>query len=728
VSVTAVLVAALFVTLVVLFGSALITAIARRVTIPARDPLEPLVVLALGVVSLGVFGFLTALVPVAARFGTALALLVLGVAGAAAVIRAERDAISRTLRSLGRPMIVWVAGGVVAIGFTLVPTMEPASKFIGTYPFRQWAQYTRLQALAGDYPADNFLPAVVTEYLARGVRFTVERPVMPGQEVSNRPILTSLIVLPFRMVFGRSTPTPAVLPKINDMGVAYPDGSSLLTDFNFDIYLVIATFLNALVLVGAYALLVALRVRRPLLIVLLVCLPSLYVIIQDFYTWPKSAAAFFIVAAFLMLQERRPSWIAGIFLGLGYWFHPYAVIFIISLALYYLADAAIKSRHDAASARTALRSLVGVAVAAFVVIAPWLIWTRFIIAIPGDLITQNMASSQSLLQHVWIRLDNLSMTIFLQAIESSTFDLPSFTRSVAISLASPIGLLFYFLVPAAIVLRFTSAPVMCVAGILLPLLIIQIPFSAPAVPSIMGAQAIWPFMLAIAASVVQDWFTGPAFTGILVGQCALNVLTAGLRIYEVHPTAAAVVTPPAALVSPAANATPAAPLAAYRPHATQTRVATKPVSLLDVPAGWLNAPVQPNLKTDIVMDQTTRPSLFSAAPAKVIYENVLIDAPSRLTVYVGIHPSVYAEQRGADADFEITTVPSGSSASLDRPQTHLTLSPRTIPADRGWHRLSIALPKTGKPIDIVFTCHPGPDNLTYADWCIWGDPVITPVP
>jgi hypothetical protein len=51
-----------------------------------------------------------------------------------------------------------------------------------------------------------------------------------------------------------------------------------------------------------------------------------------------------------------------------------------------------------------------------------------------------------------------------------------------------------------------------------------------------------------------------------------------------------------------------------------------------------------------------------------------------------------------------------------------------IPADRGWHRLSVALPKTGKPVDIVFTCHPGPDNLTYADWCIWGDPLITPLP
>src|SRR5438552_13533726 len=68
----------------------------------------------------------------------------------------------------------------------------------GLYVFKTHTLPVKLQVLSGNLPGDNYLPFVVQEFLLRDISFTREHPILPGQEVSNRPILMALATTPFR--------------------------------------------------------------------------------------------------------------------------------------------------------------------------------------------------------------------------------------------------------------------------------------------------------------------------------------------------------------------------------------------------------------------------------------------------------------------------------------------------------------------------------------------------
>lgn len=75
----------------------------------------------------------------------------------------------------------------------------------------------------GNFPADNYIPFVAEEFLARGISFAREHPLIPGQEVLNRPILLALAVVPFRVAFSPPPRQSGLLPQFPYAGMKYPD-------------------------------------------------------------------------------------------------------------------------------------------------------------------------------------------------------------------------------------------------------------------------------------------------------------------------------------------------------------------------------------------------------------------------------------------------------------------------------------------------------------------------
>ena len=126
---------------------------------------------------------------------------------------------------------------------------------------------------------------------------------MPGNEVSNRTILMSLVALPFRVALGAPRDHPQ-LGTYNYVGREWPDVSKLYTGGYFEQFAVVGLVLNSLMLARAICFLLQ-PWRKfhvlPLATVLYVTNP--YFIGQTIYTWPKALAGFFILLAWTSIRR-----------------------------------------------------------------------------------------------------------------------------------------------------------------------------------------------------------------------------------------------------------------------------------------------------------------------------------------------------------------------------------------------------------------------------------------
>src|ERR1700677_359492 len=73
----------------------------------------------------------------------------------------------------------------------------PANLPDGPYVSKEWTRGVKIQFMTGSLPLDNVLPFEVSEYFLRGISFQDNHPIMPGQEVTNRPVLAAAVVTPF---------------------------------------------------------------------------------------------------------------------------------------------------------------------------------------------------------------------------------------------------------------------------------------------------------------------------------------------------------------------------------------------------------------------------------------------------------------------------------------------------------------------------------------------------
>jgi hypothetical protein len=466
--------------------------------------------------------------------------------------------------------------GVVAISglglaISLLPVKLPNPLFDGPYVAKHDYLGVRVQYITGNLPTDNSLPHVISEYLLRDISFKNERPVMPGQEVSNRPILVSLILVPFRAAFSLPPKLPAGLPKYNYVGTVWPDFSVLMQDdFGYLFSLSLGITLNALIFLAVGAFAVRAQDKSTLVAagVVVLMLSSPYFIFQTIFTWPKELAAFFILYSVLLYYKLKAPILAGGFLAFGYLSHPYAIVFLIGFILHAAYVYMKKGKWQGSSEETLASEpsafdkindnshvetphivgkrfsqnmgfgnildirYFGLFLAVFtILVAPWFMWTKLILHIPSDLVSQNFyQSGQGIIDFFWVRPVNYFNTLLPAYLLQYPFDLNSLVLGSVVTMPGAIGLLIVaFSLMYLFENEFEKNKVFL---IYVPSLLLILIFSNRALPALHGLQG--PFALLLLYGVIQmQKVLNNTWVTILLGlQVIINMLLLGCYFYK----------------------------------------------------------------------------------------------------------------------------------------------------------------------------------------------------
>lgn len=443
--------------------------------------------------------------------------------------------------------LFFFAGAVIFCAVTLLighlDVVLPEKLPDGAYVNKEHVAAVRIQKLTGNLPADNVVPFVVQEYLARRISFRENAPILPGQQVTNRPILVSLVALPLRLAL-RPVQRMESLPKFSYVDTAWPDFRVLVRDSRaFSVFLGVGVFLNSCLLI-AVGILVGRYIpdkSRAWLVILLFC-TSPYFLFQTLFTWPKALAGFFILLAFLVHRARTGVGVlsAGALLGMAYLSHPYAIGYFL-IALFTLA---ILNR-DALTVRA--RNVILICFSFALLLSPWWYWSTLVLQLDSDLVSQNfMVRDFELYSFVWMRISNVAnavMPMYLSVGGASFAD--SFVRS-SMCVSGALGLLFV----ASVFLNGWRRPSVSVAAFERDLnqanasgmqwlfwpcaaasLLLACVFSAPSVPVLHGWQPLIAFVLVWGISAADPG--NRLATHLLALQVIVNIVQLGFY-FDVH--------------------------------------------------------------------------------------------------------------------------------------------------------------------------------------------------
>ena len=347
------------------------------------------VAVAFGFLALGVIGLLVWIAPTAKRT-VCMVLLVSANAAAAYVNWRDRATVGPLLRTNRFILGAWLGVSLVLLMLAQAPLAPRQNLPDGLYPFKRWTLPVRIQFITLLAP-DNAVPAFAAEYMARGTSFSDVRPLMPGQEVSNRPLYEAVVYLPFRVAFGTTRPAPSAYPTYDYVGSRWPDTSQLISDNSFAKFLAVAIPLNASLLLAFGALLELFSIPHARLCLTAFGALSPYLWHHSIFTWPKNMAAFYLVLAVVFLLARGSPAIAGLFIGLAYLSHPYVVAFMIALAgatvIEIVRQHLFPKRGSVIGIELSKGQLLAMWITTIAVIAPWHIWTMLVLQIPSDLVS-----------------------------------------------------------------------------------------------------------------------------------------------------------------------------------------------------------------------------------------------------------------------------------------------------------------------------------------------------
>lgn len=511
--------APIFVAVMLILTAAIVYDSRRLSALPSGIRLA--LVLALAVAALAGVGLIVAIAPAGRRL-----------VAAALLFSIATFALGWRWRSLRKLLIdAWLDHGLqawfglvfVAWCISYLQPLQPAQLHDGPYVFKDWVLPVKLQVLANDLPADNALPAVATEYMARGIGFADARPLMPGQDVANRPLLAALAALPFRALLGPNVAPPDGVPRFNYVGVNWPNGVRLMSDDAYRVYLAVGITLNALVVVGALALARAMDARLSAILVVAFLVLSPYVVLHTFFTWPKNLAAFLLLTAATLLITRRGAQqtgrllaAAGGLVGMAYWAHPYALGFLFAMTLV-LPLTLLRASPS--------RTLVFTA-AAVALIAPWPLWARFWIGSESDLIQQNFLANVDRLQWVWVRVYNAFVTLAPTALDSYPLVRGHAIRVHLINLTSIVGPLWLTLPSVAVWACHAGYATIVSTALVAGLALIAV-FSIPAAPLMHGWQAAGIMLLVTALVWLNRHASQRAIVAVALGQLSLSALVFG---------------------------------------------------------------------------------------------------------------------------------------------------------------------------------------------------------
>ena len=441
--------------------------------------------------------------------------------------------LKRIILEFKLPLASWLSVTIIATILSFMNVSKPAELYDGPYVFKTWALPVQIQALAMNYPPDNAIPAVVTEFLANDIDFEEERPIMPGQEFANRPILASFAALPLRLILGSDDQNSSPLDRFQYVGTSWPDTLSIVSDREFRIFLSTAIPLNASLAAVTTWLIMQLSIfkggaNRKLLYSAVTGFIVLnpFLLFHTIFTWPKNLAAMFIITSLIAVKTDIPRkhLLGGVLMGLAYWSHPMTMPFIFVAGIYIFFDGISKSMLG--------KNLLGASkylLATVSVIMPWILWTNVHMKMPFDLIAQNATPTGSLIEQIGVRMNNIFILSAPTHLSVQPMEVGSFLSSYMTNLWNPLGLLMLVAFPALYFFRTHDLNFLVIVPTISALLITLLhAFPAPTI--IHGWQAAWPGLLLACFSLLSSRIN--LLWKVVVVQLVVNSLIIGLWILK----------------------------------------------------------------------------------------------------------------------------------------------------------------------------------------------------
>ncbi len=465
------------------------------------------------------FGLGIAAIPRARLF---LVIVLIGLTMGSAAWLVVRGILQELFRALSTAtkiaLALWGLFLVLNLGILHVQVRLPESLADGPYIFKTPTLNVKVQYLTG-MPADNYIPFAVSEFFLRGISFKNVRPILPGNEVSNRTILMSLVPMPFRVALGAPHDHPS-LGTYNYIGADWPDVSKLNDGSYFEQFAVVGLVLNSLLLLGLLVFGSSMGANSVLPFATILYLTNQYFIVQTIYTWPKAFAGFFILLAWTSLRRAHHPAIVAVLLALAYHCHPYAVVFAGCVGLFYLTQWK--------RSRITLRSTAIYVCVYSLLLAPWFIWSRLVLRIPSDLIAQNFsglgteAAWASPINFMWIRLHNFFDLTGLMSLEFFPSDLTSASIYWERSVPGLVGAILILPALAQCAKLPRPAPWLWY-GLLGPAMLILAIFSGPALAILHGYQALLGVLLFFGVWWLYRYCNGTVFFSLFWVQLLLNI-------------------------------------------------------------------------------------------------------------------------------------------------------------------------------------------------------------
>ena len=455
-----------------------------------------------------------------ARRALAVLLIVFALLGAGYMV--WRRVLQELFAALSAPirmaLFCWFLLLLLGLGLLQLSVRFPQPLTDGIYIFKTPTTNVKVQYLTS-LPADNYIPFAVSEFFLRGISFQNERPILPGTEVSNRTVLMSLVALPFRAALGAPY-DHLELGRFNYIGRDWPDVAKLNTNGYLEQFSVIGLVLNSLLLLGVITFCANLGAGSFLPWAALLYVSNAYFIGQTIYTWPKALAGFFILLAWNSIRAGHRALIVAALMGLAFHSHPYAIVFAGWVALFYL--------WQFSRGKNGGRALLIFLVAFSAIVLPWLIWTRYCLQIPSDLVAQNFTGPgtepawASPMGFIWIRLHNFFYTVCSTIFIVYPFDLAAVLNCWLFSLPGAVGLILIYPALAQCVALPRPRPLLWY-GLVGPALSILAVYSCPALPVLHGYQAPLALLLFLGVWWLSQRCRRRVYLGLVGAQLLLNL-------------------------------------------------------------------------------------------------------------------------------------------------------------------------------------------------------------
>jgi hypothetical protein len=425
-------------------------------------------------------------------------------------------------RALASPvklsLALWSGLLVFCLALLHVSVRLPAPLPDGMYVLKAPTTNVRVQHLTG-LPADNYTAFAVSEFLLRGVSFEKERPIMPANEVSNRTIAMSLVTLPFRAALGAPRDYPQ-LGTYTYAGGTWPDVSKLYTNAAFEQFSIVGFVLNSLLLLGLLVFCSSLAPAAVASATALLYVTNPYFISQTLFTWPKAFAGFFILLAWNSIRAGHHVVVVAALMAFAFHCHPYAVAFAGWIAVFYLVEMVRR--------KSGPRPFFLYLLTFGLIVAPWFVWTRWVLQIPSDLITQNFAGAgseaawASPMTFIWIRFHNLFYTTFSTMFTVFPFNFPMILGGWLGSLPGVVGIVLIY--PALRQCGELSKPRPWLwFGMMAPALSILAIYSTPSLLVLHGYQAILALLLFLGIWWLWRHCPQKVYLGLIALQLFLNL-------------------------------------------------------------------------------------------------------------------------------------------------------------------------------------------------------------